>query len=58
MAEARRSGLVGEAIKQAKQARKMTLSYLQGLTPEQLLWRAGADANPILWLVWHLGEVE
>lgn len=31
---------------------------LAGLSPEQLLWRADAAANPIAWLVWHLSRVQ
>ena len=53
----RREGLVGEAIKQAKQVRKMTLSYVDGLSEAQLRWRPAAEANPILWILWHIGEV-
>ncbi|QXJ26091.1 DUF664 domain-containing protein [Actinomadura graeca] len=29
-----------------------------GLTPEQLAFRADADANTIAWLVWHLTRVQ
>lgn len=29
-------------------------SVLTDLTPEELCWRADAEANPIGWLVWHL----
>lgn len=33
-------------------------SQLDGLTAEQLLWRAAPDANPIAWLAWHLTRVQ
>lgn len=29
---------------------------VDGLTPEELLWRPDADANHIAWLVWHLAR--
>jgi uncharacterized damage-inducible protein DinB len=58
MAEARRAGLIGEAIKQAKQARKITLGYVRDLDAEAMRWRPAADANPIGWMLWHVGEVE
>jgi uncharacterized damage-inducible protein DinB len=31
---------------------------VDGLTPEQLTWAPGPDANPIGWLVWHLTRVQ
>ncbi len=31
---------------------------LSGLTPDQLAYRIGPDANPISWLVWHLTRVQ
>lgn len=31
-------------------------AVLDGLTPEQLLWRPDRDANHIAWLVWHLSR--
>lgn len=30
----------------------------EGLTANQLLWRADPDANTIAWLVWHLTRVQ
>jgi len=30
---------------------------VEGLTPDQLLHRPTADANPIAWLVWHMGRL-
>lgn len=32
--------------------------HLEGLTPEQVRWRADTDANPIGWLTWHLARVQ
>jgi uncharacterized damage-inducible protein DinB len=58
MAEERRPGLVGEAIKQAKQTRKILLGYVRDLDAEAMRWRPAPDANPIGWMVWHVGEVE
>ena len=31
---------------------------LDGLTPEELVWRAGPEANPIVWILWHMLRVE
>src|SRR5213596_74157 len=31
---------------------------VDGLTPEQLAFRADADANSIAWLVWHLTRIQ
>jgi hypothetical protein len=31
---------------------------VEGLTPEQLVFRVDAEANSIAWLVWHLTRVE
>lgn len=31
---------------------------LDGLTPEELTWRAGPEANPIGWILWHMLRVE
>lgn len=33
-------------------------SQLNGLTSDDLVWRAGPDANPIGWLAWHLTRVQ
>jgi hypothetical protein len=33
-------------------------SQLDGLAPEDLVWRPGPDANPIGWLAWHLTRVQ
>ncbi len=31
---------------------------LDGLTPEELAWRAGPEANSIGWILWHMLRVE
>ena len=31
---------------------------LQGLTPAELAWRPGAEANSICFMVWHVARVE
>ena len=31
---------------------------VKGLTPEELAWRPGPDANSIGWLLWHLTRVQ
>lgn len=31
---------------------------LEGLTPEQVLWRPGPEANSIGWLAWHIARCE
>ena len=31
---------------------------LDGLTPEELTWRAGPEANPVGWILWHMLRVE
>ena len=33
-------------------------TVVDGLSPEELLWRPDADANHIAWLVWHLTRVQ
>jgi Protein of unknown function (DUF664) len=38
--------------------REDVADVLDGLTPEQLTYRVGADANPVSWLVWHLTRVQ
>ncbi|MGH3281709.1 MAG: mycothiol transferase [Trebonia sp.] len=38
--------------------RENVADALDGLTPEQLAYRADADANPVGWLVWHLTRVQ
>ena len=34
------------------------LDAVQDLTPQQLGWRAGSEANPIGWILWHMLRVE
>ncbi|MCH7735895.1 MAG: DinB family protein [Chloroflexi bacterium] len=34
------------------------MDALRDLTPEELMWRAGPDANPIGWILWHMTRVE
>ena len=41
-------GRIREAVHQA----------VTGLTPDQLAYRADAEANPVAWLVWHLTRVQ
>jgi uncharacterized damage-inducible protein DinB len=31
---------------------------LQGLTPAELRWQPTLNANPILWMAWHMARVE
>lgn len=38
--------------------RENVADVLDGLTPEQLSYRADADANPVSWLIWHLTRVQ
>ena len=38
--------------------RENVADVLSGLTPEQLTYRVGADANPVSWLIWHLTRVQ
>ena len=39
-------------------ARSDTHRAVEGLTAEELSWRADGEANPIAWLVWHLTRVQ
>ncbi len=34
------------------------LEAVQDLTPEELVWRATPEANPIGWMLWHMLRVE
>ena len=34
------------------------LEAVQDLTPEELIWRAAPEANPIGWMLWHMLRVE
>ncbi len=38
--------------------REFLLEAVQDLTPEELAWRAGPEANPIGWILWHMIRVE
>lgn len=38
--------------------RENVAAALEGLTREQLTYRAGPGANPVSWLVWHLTRVQ
>jgi hypothetical protein len=38
--------------------REVVDSAVDGLTPDQLTWRADGDANTVAWLVWHLTRIE
>lgn len=42
----------------SEKARDYTLELLSPLDPSDLLFRPKPDANPIGWLLWHIGEVE
>ena len=37
---------------------ELLLEAVQDLTPEELGWRAGSEANPIGWILWHMLRVE
>ena len=37
---------------------ELLLEEVQDLTPEELGWRAGPEANPIGWILWHMLRVE
>ncbi len=34
------------------------MEAVRGLTPQELAWRAGPEANPIVWILWHMLRVE
>lgn len=38
--------------------RTTTLDTVKDLTPEQLAWRAGPEANPVGFLLWHVFRTE
>jgi len=38
--------------------RENVADVLSGLTPEQLTYRVGPEANPVSWLIWHLTRVQ
>ena len=37
---------------------ELLLEAVQDLTPDELGWRAGPEANPIGWILWHMIRVE
>jgi hypothetical protein len=39
-------------------ARDYTLRSLEGLTPAEYLWRPSGEANPVAWLLLHIGRTE
>jgi len=39
-------------------ARDYTLRSVEGLTASEYLWRPSAEANPIAWLLLHIGRTE
>ena len=38
--------------------REVVCAVVDGLSSDQLAWRADADANSIAWLVWHLTRIQ
>ena len=42
----------------ATQSRNATLGLVSGLEREQLTWRAGPEANPVGFLLWHVFRTE
>jgi uncharacterized damage-inducible protein DinB len=38
--------------------REVVLEVVDGLSPDQLAYREGSEANSIAWLVWHLTRVQ
>jgi uncharacterized damage-inducible protein DinB len=38
--------------------RDTVVEAVMGLTPKQLAFRPGPDANSIVWLVWHLSRIQ
>lgn len=41
-----------------EQARSRTFNVVKDLTPEELAWRPGPEANPIGFLLWHIARAE
>ena len=37
---------------------ELLLEAVQDLTPDELGWRAGPEANPMGWILWHMIRVE
>ena len=42
----------------ATETRNFTLSIITDLQEHDLVWRPRHDANPIAWILWHIGEYE
>ena len=40
------------------QEHEFLLDAVHDLTPQELAWRAGPEANPIIWILWHMLRVE
>lgn len=38
--------------------REVVLEVLDGLSPDQLAYREGSEANSITWLIWHLTRIQ
>ena len=41
-----------------KQEKEFLAEAVSDLTPAELAWRAGPEANPIGWILWHMLRVE
>lgn len=39
-------------------ARDYTLRSVEGLTPAEYLWRPSVEANPVAWMLLHIGRTE
>lgn len=37
---------------------ELLMEAVSDLTPQELAWRAGPEANPIAWILWHMFRVE
>ena len=48
-------GIVGMALEELD---RDLYEALDGLTPQELAWQPGPEANPIGWLVWHMTRAE
>ena len=40
------------------QEQEFLMEAVSDLTPQELVWRAGPEANPIGWILWHMFRVE
>ena len=40
------------------QEQEFLMQAVSDLTPQELAWRAGPEANPIGWILWHMFRVE